>query len=132
MALESEIARLGSSFTATRGDSDPWIGDGVLVMRNGDWIACESICRKENSRIHDLFIGRGSDGKWYYSTFHFCSGKIVLHAEEQAESLARFADAYWLVPFDGRSDDGLGATWTGGEPWGEEKLRMPDFANPAR
>ena len=123
-ALEAEIGRLGRTLAATRPASDSWIGEGVLVMKNGDWIACESICSKEDSRIHDLFLGRGSDGKWYYSTFHFCRGRHVLHMEQwQPASLAQFVDAYWLVPFDRRSDDCLKATWTGTEPWGNGKVQ---------
>jgi hypothetical protein len=99
-----------------------WAGEHVLVMRNGDWIVCENICRKEDARIHDLFIGRGSDGRWYYSTFHFCIDRVVLANTRQPGSLAQFADGYWLAPFDGRSDECLKVTWAGG-PWGDEKLQ---------
>ena len=116
-ALEAEIARIGQALAATRPAPDAWIGDDVLVMKNGDWIACQSTCSKEDPRIHDLFIGHGSDERWYYSTFHFCRGKVVLRVEgHPPESLAGFADAYWLVPFDGRSDDCLKATWPEAEP----------------
>ena len=116
-ALDAEIARIRQALAGTRPTADAWIGDDVLVMNNGDWIACESICSKEDPRIHDLFIGRGSDGRWYYSTFHFCRGKVVLRVEgHPPESLAGFADAYWLVPFDGQSDDCLKETWTGAAP----------------
>lgn len=121
-ALEAEMARIGQA-VATGPAQDAWIGDDLLVMKNGDWIACENICRKEDSRIHDLFVGRGSDGKWYYSTFHFCRGKVVLRMEVQPDSLAQFVDGYWLVPFDGRSDDCLKPTWTGTQPAGQEKLQ---------
>ena len=131
-ALESEIARIGHALATTRPASDAWIGNDVLVMKNGDWIACQNICSKEDGRIHDLFIGHGSDGKWYYSTFHFCRGKVVLRMEDrQPDSLAQFVDAYWLAPFDGQSDDCLKATWTGMEPWGQEKLQVP-ATNPGR
>lgn len=131
-ALESEVARIGHALAATHPAPDAWIGDNVLVMKNGDWIVCQSICSKEDGRIHDLFVGHGSDGKWYYSTFHFCRGKEVLRMEDRPpDSLAQFADAYWLAPFDGRSDDCLKATWTGTEPWGQEKLQVT-ATSPAR
>ena len=85
------------------------------MLQNGDWIVCENICQKEDNRIHDLFIGRGSDGRWYYSTFHFCVDLMVLHVEDrQPATLAQFADGFYLTPFDGRSDDCLRQTWTGG------------------
>lgn len=105
-----------------------WAGDSVLVMRNGEWIVCESICRKENDRIHDLFLGKASDGRWYYSTFHFCIDRLVLRGQHQPDSVADFARAYWLAPFDGRSDECLKHTWTGG-PWGDEML--PAATQPA-
>jgi hypothetical protein len=98
-----------------------WNGDELLMMKNGEWIICQSICSKQNWFIHDLFVGKGSDGKWYYSTFHFCINKTVLRDESQPETLAQFVSAYWLTPFDGKSDACLQTTWTG-EPWGAEKL----------
>lgn len=101
-----------------------WNQDEILTMQNGDWIVCQSICSKQDWRIKDLFIGRGSDGNWYYSTFHFCIGRTVLGMDPQPESLAQFANAYWLAKFDGRSDDCLKVTWTGAEPWGLDKIAL--------
>ena len=133
-ALQSEIDGLKATFATTRPAPGSWVGEDVLVMKNGDWIAYENICSKEDARIHDLFIGRGSDGKWYYSTFHFCIGMTVLrHMEEwQPDSLAQFADAYLLVRFDGRSNECLKATWTGAEPYGLGKVQMPGTTNPSQ
>ncbi|HEV2296242.1 MAG TPA: hypothetical protein VGR35_20525 [Tepidisphaeraceae bacterium] len=132
--LESALDGIERTLATTRPAPGVWVGEDVLVMKNGDWIAYESICSKEDSRIHDLFIGRGSDGKWYYSTFHFCIGMTVLrHMEDwQPDSLAQFADAYLLVPFDGRSDESLKETWTGAEPYGQGKLRMAGTTSPAQ
>lgn len=101
--------------------SSGWGRDPVIVMRNGDWIVSESICSKQDRRIRDIFIGRGSDGRWYYSTFHFCINRVVLDMETQSDTLAQFVQAYWLSEFDGQSDECLRATWTGG-PWGEEMI----------
>lgn len=99
-----------------------WDDGNVLHMKNGDWIACQSICNKQDARIADLFIGRGSDGLWYFSTFHFCVGRTVLQMGSQPDSLAQFVDAYWLRSFDGQSNMALQPTWNG-EPWGDEKIR---------
>ena len=52
--------------------------------------------------------------------------------EWQPDSLAQFADAYLLVPFDGRSDESLKATWTGAEPYGLGKVQMAGTTNPAQ
>jgi len=85
------------------------------MMKNGEWIAYANICQKEDWRIHDIFIERASDGQWYYSTFQFCTGMIVLRmqgeAEGQPESVPKFVQEYYLRPFDGRSDECLGTTW---------------------
>jgi hypothetical protein len=110
----NEFARLKMGGLEDVSDSDGWLSPHVIVMRNGEWLAYANICQKEDRRIHDLFLGRGSDGKWYYSTFHFCKGMVVLRMEEQSESLAAFAQTYYLRPFDGNSDECLQKTWPPG------------------
>ena len=83
----------------------------MILMRKGEWLAYTNVCRKQDRHIYDLFLARGSDGRWYYSTYHFCIGMIVLRMEEQPEDLAEFARTYFLRTFDGRSDDCLQKTW---------------------
>ena len=91
---------------------DKWISDDIIVMKNGDWLAYHNICAKEEGRIPDLVIGHGSDGKWYYSTYHFCIGMIVLkNMMDQPESLMKFRSDGYLLEFDGRSDECLKKTW---------------------
>jgi hypothetical protein len=121
--LGGELERLKPR-AASRPSWGGWVGDELLMMKNGDWIICQNVCGKEHKRglMKDLFIGRGSDGTWYYSTFHFCVHKCVLDNERQPDSLAQFVDAYWLAPFDGKSDESLKVTWDGG-PYGDEKLQ---------
>src|SRR5258706_6449409 len=77
--IATQTARLHAR-TATRPFAN-WIGDEILLMKNGDWIICQNICRKQAPHIEDLFIGLGSDGRWYYSTFHFCVNMNVLAGE---------------------------------------------------
>ncbi len=72
-------------------------------MQNGGWIACTYL-RKESIRIRDLFVGHGSDGRWHYSTFHFCLGKVILRTESQSESLDTFAKTNVLPHLSGHSD----------------------------
>jgi hypothetical protein len=76
---------------------------------------------------------KASLAKWYYCTFHFCRDMITLRVTEewQPTSLTQFIDAYLLVPFDGRSDECLKATWTGAEPFGLAKVQMAGTTNPA-
>jgi hypothetical protein len=106
------------------------VGDELLVTKNGEWIVCQNVCSKEQHTPvrRDLFIGRGSDGKWYYSTFHFCVGKCVLQMQRQPDTLAQFVDGYWLRPFDGKWDEALSETWNFG-PWGDDKLRPASTGN---
>jgi hypothetical protein len=81
-------------------------------MTNGDWVVYRNVCWKEPSRIPDLFLGRASDGKWYYSTFHFCVRMIVLKDMlGQPEGLVNFRTNCYLREFDGRSDECLKSTW---------------------
>ena len=120
--LDAEIARLATNARPSEGT---WYSDELILAKNGEWIICQSVCPKEQNTTvkQDLFIGRGSDGKWYYSSFHFCVGKCVLAMEQwQPASLNEFVVAYCLEPFDGRSDDCFRATWTGGA-YGQAKLQ---------
>jgi hypothetical protein len=121
--VDSELQKLKPR-AASRRSWGGWVGDELLLMKNGEWIVCQNVCGKEQKQglMKDLFIGRGSDGRWYYSTFHFCVHKCALDNEGQPASLAQFVDAYWLAPFDGKSDDSLKVTWDGG-PYGDEKLQ---------
>jgi len=113
--VASEIAALKARAAECPADSVGWLSPHLILMKNGDWIAYASICSKEDNRIHDIFVGRGSDGKWYYSTFHFCRGMIVLtmpnDMDGPPENLPKFAVAYHLREFDGHSDECLQKTW---------------------
>ena len=70
----NELSRLKApSAGAPSGGTDAsWLSDRIILTRKGEWLAYANICRKEDRRIQDLFLARGSDGRWYYSTFHFC------------------------------------------------------------
>jgi hypothetical protein len=113
--VTSEISSLKAKQTVPGQEHEAWLSPHLILMENGEWIAYASMCSKEDGRIHDIFIGRGSDGKWYYSTYHFCRQMIVLmmHSgmEGQRETLKGFAQMYHLREFDGRSDECLGKTW---------------------
>jgi hypothetical protein len=107
----NELTRLQTRSTSDSGVYESWLSDRMIVARNGEWLAYANICRKEDRRIHDLFLARGSDGRWYYSTYHFCIGVVALRMEEQPEDLTGFTKAYFLRTFDGKSDDCLQKTW---------------------
>ena len=107
----NEVAALRKKGTNDDTSYEGWLSDHMILMRNGDWLAYASVCQKRNHRIQDLFLARGSDGQWYYSTYHFCIDMIVLRMEDQSEDLAGFAKKYYLRTFDGHSDECLQQTW---------------------
>lgn len=109
--LATEIEKLRKGVAQDQSDSIAWFSDHLILLTNGEWIVYASKCSKEDSRIHDIFIGRGSDGRWFYSTFHFCIGMLDLRMEETSASLTKFRDKYFVREFDGRSDECLEKTW---------------------
>ena len=105
-------ARSGSTEMALFGR---WFTTDLILMKDGQWIATRNYCRKETRRggppIDDIFIGRASDGKWYYSTYHFCVDFASLGMDSQPADLAEFVATYHLKEFDGRSNEALKTTW---------------------
>ena len=111
--ISNEVALLQAE--AANHSGDGWIGTNALLMMNGEHLVYSHIDAKQDHRIHDLFLARGSDGKWYYSTFHFCINMITLRAEIAGEpkhgSIAEFVQTYSAKEFDGQSDECLKKTW---------------------
>ena len=107
----NELAYLKTQSTNEASDDASWLSERIIVTRKGEWLAYANSCQKQDGRIPDIFLARGSDGHWYYSTYHFCVGMVVLRMEEQPEDLATFAKTYFLQTFDGHSDECLQKTW---------------------
>lgn len=108
--LSNELASLTVKAGQTEG-YEAWLSDSLILMKSGEWLCYTNICVKQPGGIHDLFIARGSDGTWYYSTFHFCIGMVVLRCQEQPEDLKSFCETYYVERFDGRSNECLKKTW---------------------
>jgi hypothetical protein len=100
---------------AGKNSDDGWIGTNVVLMANGEYLVYSHIDAKQDRRISDLFLARGSDGKWYYSTYHFCIHMVTLRmggmGESRRGSILEFASEYALREFDGQSDECLKKTW---------------------
>jgi hypothetical protein len=109
--VKSELLRIREKMAQAGENSDAWYSGHMVVATNGEWLVFSSKCSKEDRRIHDIFIGRGSDGKWYFSTFHFCVRMLSLQMEDQPADLATFVSTYFLREFDGQSDECLKMTW---------------------
>jgi hypothetical protein len=83
----------------------------LILFKSGEWIVYTNACQKEDRRLHDMFIGRASDGKWLYTTFHFCVGMKVLPMMGRPADLLFFQKEYLASEFNGSPDAVLGQTW---------------------
>jgi len=107
-----------------------WFSQDMIIMTNCEWIVCQAGCRKSNWKIDDIFIGRASDGKWYYTTYHFCTQMSWLEGNGPSKSLASFAKDYSLREFSGDLTATLSPTWP--ESVEEERSRTPPSSLSAR
>jgi hypothetical protein len=107
-SINSDLSRRNSPI---RPAGDEWMDAKAIFNEDGSWLAYRSRCHKQDPKVYDLFIAKASDGRWYYSTYHFCIDAIVLDMNGRPSSLEDFRKDYSLVEFDGRSDEALKPTW---------------------
>ena len=88
-----------------------WAHEHVILMTNGEYLVYAFRHGFNNGFLDHLFLAHGTDGKWYYSTYHFCNHMAVILADDPPGSIGEFAKRYWLSEFDGKSDDCLKHTW---------------------
>jgi hypothetical protein len=88
-----------------------WTGEHVLVMTNGEYFVYASRHGFNNGFVDHLFLAHGSDGRWYYSTYHFCNSMAGVRGDDPPGSIREFASRYCAREFDGRSDVCLQHTW---------------------
>ena len=116
LAREKAALRSPGSGDKSRVIAPGWLSERMILMKSGEWLVYRSHCSKRPPHnVKDIFIARGSDGKWYYSTCHFCVGMITLVMEQDGEppaDIASFARKYHLREFDGKSDECLRETQT--------------------
>ncbi len=87
-----------------------WTHDHVLLMTNGEYLVYASRHGFNNGFVDHLFLAHGSDGRWYYSTYHFCNSMAGADTDPPG-SIAEFASKYAARQFDGQSDVCLQHTW---------------------
>jgi hypothetical protein len=122
--LAQEIGILTNRTTDRRVVEEGWPTDRMILMQSGEWLVYRSHCSKEEPHlVKDIFLAKGSNGKWYYSTFHFCVRMVGLRGEQETQpsNLAMFVHEYNLRQFDGRSDECLMETGTWPASWRERK-----------
>jgi hypothetical protein len=123
--LAAETARLENGETNRPVLASGWLTDRLILMENREWLVYKSHCSKAAPRlVEDIFLAKGSDGRWYYSTFHFCLGMLTLIMEQEdgppaMTNLAAFAHEYRLREFDGKSDECLKKTGYVPASWAE-------------
>jgi hypothetical protein len=88
-----------------------WTNEHVLLMTNGEFLVFAFYHGFNNGFIDHLFLAHGSDGRWYYSTYHFCNRMAAIIGDEPPGSIAEFARRYSVQEFDGKSDVCLQHTW---------------------
>lgn len=88
-----------------------WAHDHVILMTNGQYLVYAFWHGFNSGAVDHLFLAHGTDGKWYYSTYHFCSHMVGILSDDPAGSIGEFAGRYSLREFDGKSDECLKHTW---------------------
>jgi hypothetical protein len=88
-----------------------WAHDEVILMTNGEYIVYAWRHGFNSGFVDHLFLGHGSDGKWYYSTYHFCNHMAGILGDDPAGSIAEFTARYWVREFDGKPEHCLKRTW---------------------
>ncbi len=80
-------------------------------MTNDESLVYASRHGFNNGSVDHLFFAHGSDGRWYYSTYHFCNSMAGVMGDGPPGSIAEFASRYAVREFDGQSDVCLEHTW---------------------
>ncbi|HZI32929.1 MAG TPA: hypothetical protein VFF11_11350 [Candidatus Binatia bacterium] len=88
-----------------------WANERVILMTNGEFLIYAFYHGFNNGFVDHLFLAHGSDGRWYYSTYHFCNGMAGVIGDEPPGSIAEFTKRYSVREFDGKSDVCLQHTW---------------------
>lgn len=113
LTITNEIIRQDLENLRVRGsDGKPrWAGDHVLLMTNGEYIIYAYRHGANNGFPDHLFLGHASNGRWLYSTFHFCNYMAMIQGEDTPSGINDFAKRYAAREFDGKSDECLKHTW---------------------
>ena len=97
--------------TSTTNDTQlGWANEPVLLMTNGEYIIYEYRHRANIYFPPHLFLGHCSDGRWLYSSYHFCLHMNMVRFDDPPGSIAEFAKRYSAREFDGKSDQCLKMT----------------------
>lgn len=93
------------------GEHQEWAGVQVVLMTNNEFLVYASRHGLNSGFVDHLFLAHGSNGRWYYSTYHFCNNMAGVRFEDPPGSLAEFSTRYAAHEFDGKSDVCMQHTW---------------------
>ena len=88
-----------------------WTHEHVLLMTNEEYLIYAMRHGRNDGSLDHLFLAHASDGRWLYSTFHFCNGMVAIMSDPPPGSTAEFQNRYAVREFDGKSDECLKHTW---------------------
>jgi hypothetical protein len=88
-----------------------WTGENVLMMTNGEYLIYAFRHGFNNGFVDHLFLAHSSDGRWWYSTYHFCGHMVGVQNDDAPGSIAEFSRKYSAREFDGKSEECLKHTW---------------------
>jgi len=90
-----------------------WAREHIVMMTNGEYLIYAFHHGFNDGSVDHLFLAHGSNGRWYYSTYHFCMDMVGILAsgDRQPGSIEEFAGRYSVREFDGKSDECLRHTW---------------------
>ncbi len=78
--------------------SKAFFTDSLILFANGDWLAYAANSESDDMVVGDVLVGKGSDGKTYFSSYQFKKGLSVLVFMGQPASLKTFVKDYELKP----------------------------------
>lgn len=93
------------------GEYQEWISERILLMTNDEFLVYASRHGFNNGALDHLFLAHGSNGRWYYSTYHFCNSMVGVRIDGPPGSITEFSSRYAVREFDGKSDVCLEHTW---------------------
>jgi hypothetical protein len=113
-AASAEVARdLDRLRALTNADKNAkWFSGRLIPFPSGEWTAYANKSIRLDWRYPDMVITKGSDGRWFYTTAHFCPDLIELYMEGPPATLGAFRQKYFFRQFSGDPEEKLDPTWS--------------------
>jgi len=106
-----EIRREIAGFKASATPTLRWTREHVLLMTNGEYLIYAFRHGQNDGSLDHLFLAHASDGRWLYSSFHFCNSMVAIMSDAPPGSIREFEKRYAAREFEGKSNECLKHTW---------------------